>query len=195
MHDLFAGAGIEGGDRFVADDEVGLVDEAAGDGDALLLLAGGAVGAFAGFFDRGGTVERTGREGIGGGGEPGARAVVEGLENLVAGECGMDAQDVGADALVEGHHLATEGVGEEGRHGEETAREQAQEKRVGADGGERFAEHAVEQGGERHAVGLIFLLGGAELGDAADVQEAQAAEESLGVAGFLGAEVVGATAH
>ena len=43
-HDLVAGLGVEVAGGFVGEDDGGLVDEGAGDGDALTLTAGELVG-------------------------------------------------------------------------------------------------------------------------------------------------------
>src|SRR5688572_14888771 len=52
IQDRFAGVGIEIAGGFVGEDEFGIVDERAGDGDALLLAAGELAGAmFAAVFE------------------------------------------------------------------------------------------------------------------------------------------------
>ena len=45
VHDFAGSAGVEAGDRFVGEDDFGLLDEGSGDGDPLLLAAAEFVGA------------------------------------------------------------------------------------------------------------------------------------------------------
>ena len=52
VEDLGLHRDIEGGDRFVGDDKVGLADEGAGDADALTLTAAECVGVTAHYFGR-----------------------------------------------------------------------------------------------------------------------------------------------
>ena len=63
VHDFVAGFGVEVAGGFVGEDEFGLVNESAGDGDALLLAAGELVG-----FVVAAVVEADEVEGLGGAG-------------------------------------------------------------------------------------------------------------------------------
>jgi hypothetical protein len=48
IHDHAGVGGVEGGDRLVGKDEIGLLDQRAGNGDALLLAAGQLIGPLRG---------------------------------------------------------------------------------------------------------------------------------------------------
>jgi hypothetical protein len=97
--DFGFGLGIERGGGFVEDEDGGVADEGAGDGDALALAAGEALAAFA---ERGVVALRQGldevvRVGFAGGGDDFLAGGADFAEGDVFGDGGVEEEDVLAD--------------------------------------------------------------------------------------------------